>query len=283
MRFHGLVSLAVLGLSLRGLAQDNSVSVPPNLFPPAVRQPESGSGEPQPRALVATETDTALNIEAELRQFRTELREFQALREDVARNTQATDRDNDRVSLQQRKDLLEILTRLAQKGVGRQVKALPPAPAPVPELATQSIPPESISTQPREIDVEVTDDIADPFALGKVLFRSGDFIRAEKSFRKVPVTSENASTLNYLIATCLRRQLKWQPAVDVYKAVAESDQDPVLRDLAKWQLDNIQWHRQSEAQLEQMRREREKQFEATKSPPSKPGPPKSASMKRTIR
>ena len=44
----------------------------------------------------------------------------------------------------------------------------------------------------------------------------------------------------------------------------------MLRDLAKWQLDNIRWHQQSESQLEQMRQQREKRSDA-KSPSADAG------------
>ena len=218
MRFHGLVSIAVLGLSTRALAQNDSVPAPRNTFPPAVRQPESQIPEPSPRALLGDDLDAASSIEAELRQFRSELREFQSVREEVAHSAQTVDRDNDRISLQQRKDLVELLTRLAKKGVGRKpaVASAVPAPGLTPTPSTAPMESEPMVEQPREIDVEISDEVADPFALGKVLFRAGDFVNAEKAFRKVNATSENAPTLNYLIATCLRRQSKWQSAVDVY-------------------------------------------------------------------
>ena len=121
-----------------------------------------------------------------------------------------------------------------------------------------------MTTAPKEsTPPDVSVDIADAFALGKVLFRTGDFVGAERAFRKASVTSENEMTVKYLLATCLRRQSRWQSAMDAYKVVAESNQDPVLRDLAKWQLDNIRWLQQSESQLDQMRKQREKQLDVS--------------------
>ena len=288
MKFHGLAMIAFLAVTSTGVAQ-NPVSTPKSTMAPANRLPMTESAEAVPRPLPMTDPDPASTIESELQQFRSELREFQELREEVSRSTRETGIDSDRVSLQQRKDLLELLTRLAKNGIGRKAQAARTAPptetrsSPMSEVvATPVMEPavpemmDSMSEKPAEAAIEMDDNVADPFALGKVLFRSGDFVNAERAFRKVEVTNENEPTLNYLIATCLRRQSKWKSATEIYKSVAESDQDPVLKDLAKWQIDNIRWHRDSESQLEQMRIEREKRV-------GKPKPPqaKSASVNKT--
>jgi tetratricopeptide (TPR) repeat protein len=244
----------MLVLSQAGFAQDIPVPSPQVFLPPAIRGPETGAAEPPPRPLAVSESDAPTSMEAELRQFRSELREFQLLREEVARSTKAADAESDRASAQQRQELLDLLTAIAKSGMTRRATAVP-APSRSPE-ASSTPPVVAIPLEPFNLDNSV--DVADPFALGKVLFRSGDFAGAEKAFRKVPVTSENELTLKYLLATCLRRQSHWQAAMDAYKSVAESNQDPVLRDLAKWQLDNIRWHQQSESQLEKMRQQREK-------------------------
>ncbi len=281
MKFHGLATIAFFTVTSTGLAQ-TSASLPKANMAPANRPPMVEAAEAVPRPLPMAEPDPAATIESELQQFRSELREFQELREEVSRSTRETGIDSDRISLQQRKDLLELLTRLAKNGIGRKAQAArtaPPTeilPAPMPEMvATPVMEPaasamtDSMSEKPAESAIEIDDNVADPFSLGKVLFRSGDFVNAERAFRKVEVTTENEPTLNYLIATCLRRQSKWKSATEIYKSVAESDQDPVLKDLAKWQIDNIRWHRDSESQLEQMRIEREKRTGRPKPPQAK--------------
>ena len=259
MRFHGLVLLTMVSLSEAVSAQNGQVVPPENFLPPSPRKVEAGNGAPLPLPLPpapsTTVPDSAIDIEAEMKQFRSELREFQAMREELARTTKATENDADSGSLRQRQELMELLTKIARKSVAR--KSAAPVDASAPRLETT--PPPALPSLPVESTGPIVDaDITDAFALGKSLFRIGDFVNAEKAFRKASVTSENELTLKYLLATCLRRQSKWQLAIETYQIVAESNNDPVLRDLAKWQLDNIRWHQQSEAQLEQMRQQRQK-------------------------
>jgi hypothetical protein len=64
--------------------------------------------------------------------------------------------------------------------------------------------------------------------------------------------------LKYLIATCMRKRSQYQAAVEIYREVAASDKDPVLRDLARFQLDGIRWNQETEKQLELLRRQRER-------------------------
>lgn len=279
MRFQGLVFLVLLVMNELAVAQSGPPPAEQTFLPPSPQKLDASeepatlpsnpatlpSGPaPVPPSPTIVEARQSTNMEAELQQFRNELREFQMIREDVARSTKATDAAADSLSTHQRQELMEMLTKLATKRLTRRnaggqnqpiaeqpVRPAQPVESPTPNAAPG--PADSI-------------DIAEPFALGKVLFRQGDFAGAEKAFRKTIVNSENEMTLKYLLATCLRRQSRWQPAIEAYKVVAESNQDPVLRDLAKWQLDNIRWHQQSESQLEQMRQQREKRLEAPNSP-----------------
>ncbi|MEK6257839.1 MAG: hypothetical protein AABP62_04385 [Planctomycetota bacterium] len=256
MRLHGLVALSFAGLFTAAMAQDFPA---PRLLPvPSARPapvPDAGFAAPVPLPLLATESEAGTSLEEELRQLRSELKAFGAAREDVSRSTRAVDAESDRVSIQQRQELLNLLTKLATQGVTR--RASPPAtPAAQPVRAVEPPPPIPDAVA-KLTNVPLTSGVVDPFALGKVLLRSGDYAAAEQAFRKVKATDENRMMLKYLSATCLRKQAQWQPATDAYRVVAESDQDPVLRDLAKWQLDNIRWHQQTESQLEQMRKQRE--------------------------
>ncbi len=271
MRFHGLVLLAVIGLTESIWAQNGLAPTADLFLPPSPRKSEEGKNEPLPLPLTSSATDSSsmVDIEMELRQFRSELREFQSVREEVARSTRSADADADRVSMQQRQELVELLTKLAKRRVAKKAPNPPvvaePTHEPPPVVPTlQADPPSAIPMLPTEsATADVSVDIADAFALGKVLFRTGDFVGAERAFRKATVTPENEMTLKYLLATCLRRQSRWQPAIDTYKVVAGSNQDPVLRDLAKWQLDNIRWLQESETQLDKMRKQREKQSNVT--------------------
>jgi len=278
MRIHGLVLLSLLSLTRLTYAQSDNA---PEFLPPSPTNPGTETAEPMPLPPAPSAPgDAELTIEAEIKKFRTELREFQSIREDVSLGTKTTAADTERMALQQRQELLDLLAKLAKAGMNR--RPAPPASTTTPGQNRKTQPSEpanppdepdltsEIEPNPQTTPIEPIDiagsEIADPFGLGKVLFRGGDFVGAEKAFRKAKVSSENEMMLKYLLATCLRRQSKWQPAIEAYKTVAESNLDPVLRDLAKWQLDNIRWHQQTENQLEQLRKQREKRTDSTKSP-----------------
>lgn len=274
MRLHGWASLAFLGLSGTLLAQQGTTPPPPQLLrvpatPPA-RTLGSRPAEPAPLPLRASEPESGLSLEDELTQLRSELKSFDAARDEVSRGTKGVEAESDRVAIQQRQELLDLLTKLATKGVTR--RARPVAPSPPPAASTNTVEPfvEPVAPTPAAAPPEpptfpVPNDAVDPFALGKVLFRSGDYAAAEKAFAKVQPTDENRMMLKYLTATCLRKRSQWKPAADAFRAVAGSDQDPVLRDLAKWQIENMAWHQQTESQLDQMKTQRDKRTAPTKS------------------
>lgn len=269
MKIQGLVLFLALGLAKTAVAETGPGSSPELFLPPSPAQPNSSRAEsiPTPQSTTANSTAPTGDIELELKQFRNELRDFQATREEVSRSAKTTDADADRISIQQRQELVDLLTKLANKAARQQrnqnpfgegrldaesttSRTMPPTPTaePVPTPGASNT-----------VNFDSTTEIADPFALGKILFRAGDFVGAERAFRKASVESDNEMTLKYLLATCVRRQSRWKEAIGLYKAVAESNQDPVLRDLAKWQLDNIRWVQESESQLEKLKRQRDKQ------------------------
>jgi tetratricopeptide (TPR) repeat protein len=271
MRYQGLVFLVVLALADSATAQSGSLAPEQNFLPPSPRKLDGGNiGEPTPLlpSPVTAEPLASTNIEIEIKQFRSELRDFQTIREEVARGTRSTDAAAENLSTHQRQELMDLLAKLAKKSLARKTAAAQAQLSASEPILRSSDPAETPPVQIDSSDPTISIDVADAFALGKVLFKQGDFAGAEKAFRKTIVTSENEMTLKYLLATCLRRQSRWQPAIDGYKSVAESNQDPVLRDLAKWQLENIRWHQQSEAQLEQMRKQREKRLEAPSNQPA---------------
>jgi hypothetical protein len=190
------------------------------------------------------------SFDIELNQLRDELVAFRALREQMAQTTRHIDSDSGTASVQQRRELLDLLAKLASRRVPRKLPLV---------IEPSLSPPESQEKLPLRSPVgampnpQISEKIIDPFALGRVLFRSGDYSGAEQAFIKVRLSDENRMLVQYLIATCLRKQSRWRDADKVYKVVAESDDDPVLRDLAKWQLDNIRWYQQMELQLEKLK------------------------------
>ncbi len=288
MRYHGWTSLAFLGFTGTLCAQQETS--PPQLLrvpsAQALRSPDARSAEPLP--LRTTEAESGLSLEDELTQLRRELKSFDAARDEVLRSTKTVDAESDRVAIQQRQELLDMLTKLATKGISRRPKSVVPsvpqvvssvpratsanavdpfaepvAPVVTPPIAAPVAPKPVVIPEPPAFPIP--DDPADPFALGNVLFRSGDYASAEKAFAKVQPTDENRMMLKFLTATCLRKRSQWKPASDAFRVVAGSNQDPVLRDLAKWQLENMAWYQQTESQLDQMRAERDKRTATSKS------------------
>ncbi len=294
MRHHGWASLAFLGLSGTLLAQQETA--PPQLLrvplAQALRGPDTRSAEPAPLPFRTVEAESGLSLEDELIQLRRELKSFDAARDEVLRSTKTVDVESDRVAIQQRQELLDVLTKLATKGITRRSKPVAPsapqvigtpqvtnvprstsvtAVDPFAEPVAPVVKPPVTPVAPKPVVIPepptfpIPDDPADPFALGNVLFRSGDYVAAEKAFAKVQPTDENRMMLKFLTATCLRKRSQWKPASDAFRVVAASNQDPVLRDLAKWQLDNMAWYQQTESQLDQMRAERDKRTATSKS------------------
>lgn len=217
------------------------------------------------------------SFDAELEQLGHDLTAIKALREQVAADAkQPISRDAAAVQ-EQRRELLDLLTKLATKKV-------PPKPNPEPEPTVSKPTPISTVSKPEarhsSAHPMISANIVDPFPLGRALFKLEDFVGAEQAFRKVEVTDDNRVMLQYLIATCLKRQSRWDQALKAYRIIAENKDDPILRDLAESQLENIRWHLKTEAQLEELRRLRE-QIEP---PATAPVPtPQTAGKPATIR
>ena len=249
MRLHGSVSLALLAICHPALAQD---SVVPRPLDPLDKQftPELFT-VPQPTGPARTvdRVGDGSTLESEIEALRADLHAFHALSEEVARSARAAEADSDRTTLRQRQEMLDILTKLATQGIAGKVEKKGDVRKPAVAMPI----PDSVAVP------SVTDAAVDQFALGKNLFRAGEYSKAEQAFRKAVPTEENRLMLKYLVATCQRKRSQWQAAIEGYREVAASDKDPVLRDLAKFQLDGIRWNQDTEKQIELLRRQREKQ------------------------
>jgi tetratricopeptide (TPR) repeat protein len=193
--------------------------------------------------------DSSTDLESEIEGLRSDLQSFHSLKEDLARSARSAEAEADRTMIRQRQEMLDLLTRLATQSL---IKSKEQKPEPKPALEATPVAPKVVAAP------DVTDAAVDQFALGKVLFRSGEFEKAEQAFRKVASNDDNRLMLKYLIATCMRKRSQYQAAVEIYREVAASDKDPVLRDLARFQLDGIRWNQETEKQLELLRRQRER-------------------------
>ena len=260
MRLHGSVSLALLALAHPLLAQEPIIPPRPLDAFDSQPAPELNSA-PQSAfpGLPSGRPPTELEIEVEA--LRADLRTFHVLSDEVARGVRDAESEADRTLVRQRQEMLDILTRIATQGIARKTEPAPPKPKEEPPEPV--IPP----TPDSAFVPHVTDRAVDHFALGKALFKAGEYARAEQAFRKVTPGADNTIMLKYLVATCLRKQSNWPAAAELYREVADSEKDPVLRDLAKFQLDGIQWTQETEKQIEQLRKQRQKPKGAGKNSP----------------
>ncbi len=228
---------------------------------------------PEPAPVRNGTDNSGSSFEAELDKLRQEIATTKTLREQVSEATSAPLATNEQVAANQRRELMEMLTKLATKNL--VAKPAPPVAAPAPQpviivepevVQTKPIVQSEVKPAPEQPHPLITDKVVDAYALGRALFRAQDFVGAEQAFHKVTVTDDNRVLLQYLIATCLRKQSRWIDAAKAYRVVAENPDDPALRDLAKWQLDNIRWYQQSETQIEKLRKMRDK-ANGSKTPP----------------
>ena len=225
---------------------------------------------------IAPQFNGAVSFDLEMERLRQDIAATRSLREQIADEVDQPLSTDAVASEQSRRELLELLTKLATRNVSSKTEPIPVKPqaaTPVPPLRDNTTKIE-LSSNEAAVHPLITDKMVDSYALGRALFRARDFIGAEQAFRKTKLTDENRVMLQYLIATCLRKQSRIDQAAKAYRIVAENKDDLALRDLALWQLENMRWNQQTELQLDQVRRLREptdpqpesSQTETTKSP-----------------
>ena len=97
-----------------------------------------------------------------------------------------------------------------------------------------------------------------------MLFKSGNFELALKAYRLVSVAGmrpDERAPLQYLMATCLRKTGKMDEAAALYREVANIRGDEQVASCAQWQLVQLRWQIDFEAQLKDLQ-ERRKALEA---------------------
>lgn len=102
--------------------------------------------------------------------------------------------------------------------------------------------------------------VADPLALARVLIRHGDYAAALAHLQAISLaklTNDDRLMVQYLTATCLRKQGETKDASLLYREVANCKGDELLADCAHWQLNSIRWREELNAQLEQLRERRQ--------------------------
>jgi tetratricopeptide (TPR) repeat protein len=97
----------------------------------------------------------------------------------------------------------------------------------------------------------------DPVAVAHNYFRAGDYEAALDAYRKVPTRgalAEERAPVLYMIATCLRKLGKRDEAAKMYREVAAIKEDAFVADCARWQLENLAWRKDIDAQLRERRK-----------------------------
>lgn len=213
--------------------------------PPPVSSPKMMGG----KTADGIDPATADEFDKALKSLRMELESVRTLRQERAAGTGSVSVSSALATVTQRKILLNLLQQLATRGPQKR--------------ETQQ------AQRASQANVEATDDAdlqllldsgqtIDPFALGRALFRIGEYERAEQAFRGVANNGQNEYYLKYLIATCLRKQNKIPEAVALYQQVVQDrDADETLRESSEWQLSNIRWRQNMELQLKRLREVRQ--------------------------
>ena len=237
---HVLWLLPFLGAAALG-ADDlpqpkKDVSTPPAAFPDL----------PAPRTATGGQPDAdAAELQRLLRRLRSQREELRKERGTAEREVEApapttTSNEDEIARLRKRMD------ELARRGGGRPDTSSPSRPRP-------SEPPLMLPTDGDSSKGGVIDQVA----VAQNYFRAGDYEAALDAYRKVPTRgalAEERAPVMYMIATCLRKLGKRDEAAKVYREVAAIKEDAFVADCARWQLENLAWRKDIDAQLRERRK-----------------------------
>ena len=109
---------------------------------------------------------------------------------------------------------------------------------------------------PAKVDPVETIRPLDPLSQAQSLYQTRNFeaaLRALKLLDLATFSREDRAFVQYLMASCHRRLGKLSEAAALYREVAEGRDDEFLTECAIWQLSNIRWRQELEAQLEELR------------------------------
>ena len=143
----------------------------------------------------------------------------------------------DRVKL--RAQLLDMIRLLGEK---KNPEVVPVKPKELPELPkTKFELPES--------------GAIDTLRMAQNLYKAGDLEAARLAFKQLEekAGTEDRLFVQYMLASCLRKQGKSSEAAVLYREVAEAKDDAFLKESALWQLSMLKSSQELESQLEQLR------------------------------
>jgi len=213
--------------------------------PPLFSSPIASSPEPAELDLSGDDYSTfpsdpsISDFERELKHLREEREAVANLRQDTENAKESLESMELGAAVYHRKMLRDLLDYLARGGIHG-----PPGRKPIVSS--------SVKSTERMPSLPSTPQPADLMALGKAHFRNKDFDQALVVFRKIAEVQPEQQTvqdhlfLQYMIATCLRKQEKFDEALDAYSEVAASQDDEILAGYAKWQLELIRWRQRLE-------------------------------------
>jgi TolA-binding protein len=199
-----------------------------------------------------------------------------ATEQDIAKKLSGTDVNGESAeTIKLRLRLGELMTKLGKRGEGK--KGGDPrgsVPLPLPggietnaknDLYTQKPAAEKESNKSSGSESSEVGGAADPRALAHVLFKAANYELALKAYRLVNLTGMKAderAPLQYLMATCLKKMGKTEEAAALYRDVANVRGDEQVASCAQWQLVQLRWTADFEAQLKDLQ-ERRKALETS--------------------
>lgn len=162
------------------------------------------------------------------------LKELDPNREKVAPSADVLTTERARL----RQEISELLKRLEEQKTNP-----PPTPKAIPKF--------------KESSVEDLAKSLDPLAQAKALYLTGNYVSALKAFKLIdsaPLTREDRTFIQYMIASCQRHLGNLTEATQIYREVADTGEQQFLRECAVWQITNIRERQELEDQLENLRK-----------------------------
>ncbi len=243
------------------------------------------SGRPLDQDSAAVHDATLADLDHELQLLRAEREACRQPREEsLTKMTQpetpgaADGNSSGNAAESQRRQLHELLSRLAAEGLKRKTNLTVAGPSPsTPPTSGQGLPPGPGTSANSAVSPLVSPAIRkpsspagairtppgptatgaeDPLATGKSLYAAGDYDAALKAFRGVDLNrlnEANRGLVRYLTATCLRKQGSWKEAEAEFTAVANSPGDATLVDNARWELHTMRWKEKLDDQIAKLR------------------------------
>lgn len=188
-----------------------------------------------------TLTGTALASDpvppAEPKKLSTELDALQKERKAAQEEVTAEPTGSDRVKM--RAQLLEMIRLLGEK---KNPEIVPVKPKELPE-------------SPKTKFELPENGAVDTLRMAQNLYKAGDLEAARLAFKQLEekVGTEDRLFVQYMLASCLRKQGKSSDAAVLYREVAEAKDDAFLKESALWQLSMLKSSQELESQLEQLR------------------------------